>query len=115
MLPNKYGFWYIIGLLLASVLRFLPIIGDFIGFFITSLAITAIFHNKKNKKFRGWEILEIGATCSLTIFIFAVLFFILFTQQFPVSLYHILLTTIVTRFIAVSGGIWVYNKIMKIK
>jgi mannose/fructose/N-acetylgalactosamine-specific phosphotransferase system component IIC len=115
MIPNKDGYWYIAGLILANALNFLYVVGDFIGFFITSIAITAIFHNKKNRDFRGWEIIEIGATCSLTLFILTILFFILIAQQFPPSLFYALLATLVTRMIAVSIGIWVYNKLMKIK
>jgi hypothetical protein len=111
MFPNKNGYWYVLGFLLAILLSFIPIYGDLIAFFIASIAITAIFHNKRNKNFKGWEIIEIGATCSLTVFLLSIIFLLLFIQQFPIL---ILLVALITRFIAVSGGIWVYNKMMGI-
>ena len=49
MFPNKNGYWYVLGFLLAILLSFIPIYGDLIAFFIASIAITAIFHNKRNK------------------------------------------------------------------
>lgn len=113
MIPNKYGYWFIFGLILANIFKSLGLIGGFIGFFITSAAITAIFHNKKNKDFKGWEIAEIGATCSLVILIMELLLFILL-NQFPAFAMNFILIQLITTFIAVCGGIWTYNKLMKI-
>ncbi len=113
MLPNKYGYWYLIGIVPASILGFLPLIGDFIGFFISAIVITAIIYNKTRKKFKSQEIFEIAVTCSFTMFVLGIMFFVIFMQQLTESLFYLLSGALITRFIAISGGIWVFNELIR--
>lgn len=111
MFPQKWGFLYLAGLLPAMLLSFIPIpfVADFIGFLLMSLIVSGMISKYGHREFHGLEIVEVAATCSLTLAA-VMLAFIIVSSTNIYSLVVLVLVTL-SRFVAVGAGMLIFNKI----
>jgi hypothetical protein len=89
------------------LLNILNLVGDFVGFFVTSVLLT-LFFKSKGKKFHKWKIIDVAATASLIIFAFSLLLGVVISGL-TIQYFYIASIALVSRFIAITLGIVVAN------